>query len=346
MLSVNDFEELLGNPESSVLDFKLSMYDLSRDGDGSNTAKIVKDVISFTNTIRTQTSYIIIGVEENLDGSKNLVGLDKKYDDAIFQDKVKDKANPKPSFLYYNLIYQDKLFGVFEFPITKYRLPVTPIEKMKGLTAGQVYFRRGSSNAEATGHEVISIHNWLLSLPESYESPSILDEANFLMKSITDLNRPLSQSVSDMYRFSKKYRLADLEEFCVDEVQGFENEKAGANPDNYKYRVQKVIISLLEIHSFSGTASMLKTQMKENGDFHDYQMLFNKPLHEIEEVIERFKNNSNSVYATLKVNSKYVFPGKETSDYEVNVYLFLDSYQNLYRSIRQKAIDKLLAITS
>lgn len=346
MLSANEFEQLLNSPESSVLDFKLSMYDLSRDADGGNTAKIVKDIISFTNTIRIQTSYIIIGVEEKEDGSKNLIGIDKRYDDAIFQDKVKDKTNPKPHFLYYNLNYQEKIFGIFEFPVTKYQLPISPIEKMKGLVVGQVYFRRGSSNAEATGHEVISIHNWLLSLPQSYESFSILDESSILMKSIMDLNKPLSQSIADMFRFAKKYKLTDLEEFCIDEIQGFENEKAGARPDSYKYRVQKVIISLLEIHSFSGSASMLKTQMKEKGDFHDYQMLFDKPIHEIEEIIERFKNSPNTVYGTVKVDSKYVFPGKNESSYKVNVYLFLDTYQNLYQSVRQMAIDKLIGATN
>lgn len=344
MLSVKELEQLLNSPESSVLDFKVTMYDLSRDSENNNSAKIIKDVISFTNTIRTQTSYIVIGVEEKDDGSKGLVGIDKRYDDAIFQDKVKDKANPKPNFLYYNINYQDKVFGIFEFPVTKYQQPVSPTEKMKGLVAGQVYFRRGSSNTEATGQEVISIHTWLQSLPQSYESLSILDESNALMKNLMDMKRPLSQSIADMYRFSKKYNVKDLEEFCIDELQGFENEKAETKPDNYRYRVQKVIISLLEIQSFTGTASMLKLQMKEKGDFLDYQMLFDKPLQEVEEFLERFRANSNTVYATIKVDSKNVFRGKKIGDYKVNVYIFFDTYQNLYQSIRQKAIDLLIGV--
>jgi hypothetical protein len=87
MITSSEFEQILNNPESSILDFKVSMYDLSRDADGSSMAKIIKDVVSFTNTIRTQTSYIVIGVEEKEDGSKKLVGIDKKYDDSIFSRK-------------------------------------------------------------------------------------------------------------------------------------------------------------------------------------------------------------------------------------------------------------------
>ena len=56
------------------------MYEIANSDNPSNEAKFIKDVISFTNTIRAESAYIIIGVSENEDGTKNLLGLDETID--------------------------------------------------------------------------------------------------------------------------------------------------------------------------------------------------------------------------------------------------------------------------
>lgn len=161
MLSVEAFEKLLSNPESSVLDFKTEHYDFSSD---QKIARFVKDVICFSNTIRTQSSYIIIGVKEEADGNKTLLGIQSHIDESIFQDKVKSKMYPLPVFSYYTLNYENKTFGVFEFPIHKYSQPLLATVKMAGLEPGKVYYRSGATNSEALFHESKNIVDWLSSL--------------------------------------------------------------------------------------------------------------------------------------------------------------------------------------
>ncbi|MBV2195432.1 MAG: ATP-binding protein [Flavobacterium sp.] len=147
MLSEKEFISLIEGQESSILDFKQKMYDFS-DKDKA-TSDFVKDVICMSNTIRQSNSYIIIGIEEKKNGEKIIHGLDDDIDDAILQDKVKNKVFPRPIFSFYKLNYKNTKFGIIEFPITKYSTPLTPTVKLRGLEIGKVYYRQGTSNTEA-----------------------------------------------------------------------------------------------------------------------------------------------------------------------------------------------------
>jgi hypothetical protein len=69
-----------------------------------------------------------------------------------------NKAFPNPVFSYYTFKYSDKQFGILEIPIRKYSEPISPTIKMRGLEPGKIYFRRGSTNSEANGREVITIN--------------------------------------------------------------------------------------------------------------------------------------------------------------------------------------------
>lgn len=57
------FEKLINNPESTFIDYKKEHYKLIN-GTQEDTAQLIKDIVSFCNTIRKQTAYIIIGVDE------------------------------------------------------------------------------------------------------------------------------------------------------------------------------------------------------------------------------------------------------------------------------------------
>jgi hypothetical protein len=198
MITLIEFEKLIESPETSILDFKTILYELIDDKDLKHTAKFIKDVISLANTIRNETAYIIIGIEEEKEeGNKILRGLDKNIDDAVFQDKIKDKVYPMPVFCYYTILYKEKKFGIIEIPVSKYISPIHPIIKMTGLEIGRIYFRRGTMNSEAIGHEIINIGNWLQSLPES-------NEFNILMgpKTRFGLIPPLLAQVSRLVTFN------------------------------------------------------------------------------------------------------------------------------------------------
>jgi len=153
------FEFLLFQPESTVLDFKEMPYEFDRNKDNED-AKLVKDIISFANTIREEKAYIISGVRDD-NGSNVCVGITNFTDDAILQEKVKDKVNPKPIFASYPFEYKGLKFGIIEIPVHPYEHPLGVTVKMKGCEPGETYFRRGSSNSKADSSQIILTNNWL-----------------------------------------------------------------------------------------------------------------------------------------------------------------------------------------
>ena len=79
--------------------------------------------------------------------------------------------------------------------------------------------------------------------------------------------------------------------------------------------------------------------MDKSGGFQDIRMMIPHPISTIEGYIDQFEKES-TICMTVKVNSKVFFPNG--SDYTVLAYSFRSNYLNLYGSIRQRAIDKLI----
>ena len=140
-------EKLLNHPESTTIDFKRDVYDLSADKE--QKFSFLKDVIAFSNTIRLEPSYIIFGVKELEGGQKDLVGITQSLDDATLQNIVADKLLPIPKFLYYEETYKGVMLGILEFPLIRYDCPISSKIDLKGIKKGQVYYRAGSRNTEA-----------------------------------------------------------------------------------------------------------------------------------------------------------------------------------------------------
>ena len=220
-MTESEFEELLNRPESTTLDFKKEQYKIINDQTGVKTSEFIKDIICFCNSIRTECAYIIIGVSTNENNEKCLLGLDNNIDDATFQEKIKDKVTPRPVFYYYVIRYKGKNFGLIEIPVFKYSEPVTPVVKMKGLEVGRVYSRRGSSNSEAIGREILLIDKWLNGLPSLSDSLNQSEEVSTLLSKITSNQLMLSNAISEALRIAKKYSLKKLLDFCNGELLGW-----------------------------------------------------------------------------------------------------------------------------
>ncbi|MBK9301271.1 MAG: putative DNA binding domain-containing protein, partial [Bacteroidetes bacterium] len=124
--------KLLREQESSVLDFKRDMYSFENDFEGS-VSKLIKDILSFCNTIREKKAYIIFGIEENENKIKIKKGIEKIYDDSFFHDKIKNKIFPLPRIKYYNIRNEELNFGILEFPLVKYNTPIYSTVKLKGI---------------------------------------------------------------------------------------------------------------------------------------------------------------------------------------------------------------------
>jgi hypothetical protein len=339
MLTNTEFKQLLAKSENSILDFKTELYEFNK-GPVEN-AKFIKDVISFSNTIRKDTSYIIFGIKELDDGSIQLNGISQNIDDAILQDKVKDNVFPRPNFSYYTITSENKIFGVIEFPITKYELPLSPTKKMKGLEAGKFYFRNGTSNTEATGLDAIKISKWLESLPGNVNVSKLSDEISNYIIRLSNTNEKLSIIISELLSLAKKYDLKDIIEFCSSQIKGI---KHNDNKDN-SYRKQTVSGSPLKADFTTNpyvkvTQSKIKSEMSENEDFYQIKIMFGQSLLELEEYIDKF-SESSGVTITIQERKTSDFL-KVKKDIPFYIYCLEDDYKAVYNNIRQKAIDILM----
>lgn len=341
-MTKEEFEIHIGNNESSILDFKAELYDFEKDKLIA-TAKFVKDVISFSNTVRTETSYIIFGIKKNVNDESILIGITKTIDDAILQEKLKDKVIPRPVFSYSTIKYKGKLFGYLAFPIEKYDLPIVPIVSgMKGLETGKVYYRNGSSNTEASAYDTIRISDWLKSLPSKQSENSLNEIISTLIKDLTKKEKKLSEIFTDLLEVSKTYDLKELNEFCSEELQG-----PSTKNGSYSHRVQTGIFSWNQIsinpYSFlKPTVQTIKMEMLENSDFFEGKLALNQPIVQIEGYLEKLEAEPDGTYATLKSDTKTLLNYEKKAD--IFIYFFADNFIELYGNIRQKAIDILMKV--
>ena len=346
MLTIDKFEKLLEKPESTLLDFKKSMYEFSNDFEYKNTAKFVKDIISFCNTIRNDSSHIIIGVEDCTQG-KILHGLDVEMDDSVLQQKIIDKILPRPKFLYYTINFQNKRFGIFEFPIVKYSSPLVSVLKMKGLEIGKAYYRQGTSNTEALTSQVIHINDWFKGLPHSMPSTDLLDEVSALIKDLTNKERKLSQVMTDILVIAQKNDLADLKSFVSTELVGFEKADVVCSQEKYLYRMQKVYISHQNVElnlNYNLTNQMIKNEFANNDNFFEFKLFFSKPILQIEDLLKKFMEKDDGTMGSIKMMANSTFPKQVKKDYMVYAYFFIETIQSLYDNIRQKTIDNLMKV--
>lgn len=215
------FRKLIELPESKILDFKKE-YDL----DGGNKAEkkdklaeLIKDIISFTNTPRNETAYILIGIEENEEKKKILHGLTTYTDDAILRQKIKDKLDPVPDFNYDPAFeYEGKRYGIIEFLLPQHDRPCMVRENMKGLKVDTIYFRRGTCNDEAKPHEITEIYNWFKQLQDQTQQNN------------QNQRRMLTQSHSqhrynEICKKSYSYSISDTILANISLKKGLENEK-------------------------------------------------------------------------------------------------------------------------
>lgn len=239
------FEQLLQTSEGRVIDFKREMYDFSNDHEKKELHSYVKDVISFCNTIRTEPSYIIIGVKDLGGGQRDMIGIEQHIDEAELQAKIFNKVHPKPYFNYHLVNYDSKTYGVFEFPLYRYDMLLTSTVNYKQtLKIGTAYYRNGSGNAEIPLLDAIKINDWLRTLPAPADKNLQLIAKQNLLGKANDVNVKLSQVLSDVLTYSQNYNEIELIEFCTEQITGIKKDLRG---DRHKYRTSQVFFWLAEL---------------------------------------------------------------------------------------------------
>jgi hypothetical protein len=341
-MDANLFSDLIESPESRLLDFKREHYKLIG-SQNDQSYKLLKDIISFCNTIRDESAYIIIGVGEN-EGSIDLVGINDPIDDNILQSKMKDKAYPRPDFLYYNYEFMGKIFGVIEIPVKQYEEPIMPTVKMKGLEIGKVYHRQGSTNVEANGREVIQIHNWITSVRSISTIGDTTDKITELISRLGIKTEPLSAVLATGIKLGEQLGDKNLAVFCKNEIDGYRG--VDSNTVNLNHRKVRIFLSrarIKNVQSFNGMGiNGFWEELKNDSDFQETEVVLNDTLHDIEDTLQRQKSLGENSYITITRAAKGLFGGNIKKDYPVYIYTGYDSYNNIYLNIRKKITRMLL----
>lgn len=321
------FEKLINSNESNILDFKKEEYDFSSSAKEIKKAEFIKDIISFTNTIRENTSYIIIGIEETENGLR-LNGINKTTDDSILQQKIKNNTFPIPKFSYYPFNYQNKKFGIIEFPIEKYDKPISVTKAFRGLTPGKIYFRRNSCNDEANSLEVIEINNWITNSINQPNTVEILISNTLEKLSLED--EKLSKTIIDLYSVSKKHNLETLKEFCKNEINGYESV-------TNSYRTIKVVVPPGEINrnslSFYSASEIINKLLNEYNAIKE-SLFFSQSIFIIEDLIINFPSSKSSL---LEIPVNY-------NNQTINSYVEKNTLTTLYQNIKTELIKILINI--
>lgn len=176
------FRTLLLQSEGPELDFKRDQYAF-KGADDLSKSKLLKDVLTFSNSWRLGDAYVLIGVEDLNTGARDPRGIPATdhIDDASLQQFVNSKINRDVKFSYQAFLYDGKSFGVITIP--KQKRPFYAKKDFGIVKANEVYYRRGSSCAVATPDE---IHQMGLDDEKEYRaSPIIRQEFADLLRRVT-----------------------------------------------------------------------------------------------------------------------------------------------------------------
>lgn len=333
------FEKLLEHSEGRIIDYKKIMYDFSNDPDKGHLYDFIKDIISFSNTIRSETSYIVIGIKYQ-SGEYDFFGLQNDIDEAELQAKAKAKIHPKPYFNYHIVNYNEKKYGVFEFPVHKHEtLLSSKFDYKNKVGAGIPYHRIGSMNESVDAKTAIEIHEWLKSLPSINDANIHSDEINNFLYDCTDSENKLTDIIIDVYSYAKKNRLNNLLDFCKDELSGI------AKDVDKKYRYLKLPFSVGRFEPYQGmilTPHSLKVELEKYNNYYTDYLYLGFSISDIENKLIELSNSKLFVYldTTLKTNN----PKWKGSDQNITFYLFHDNYKEMVNNIRKELIRLLMEV--
>ena len=143
MISALTIDEILtllkSAPEQSALDWKV---DFTPPTDDEKRGEVIKDIVAIANASPLSYGFILYGVDPRR--PEPIVGISSRYDDSRLQQLLKNKVEPAPEFLYYEVSAGAKVVAVIQVAPSKRRPFIVALDIGK-IRAGQIPIRRGSS---------------------------------------------------------------------------------------------------------------------------------------------------------------------------------------------------------
>lgn len=145
------FEVLIQLDEGETIDFKSTFYH------PNDFKSLLIDIISFANSHKEGSKYIICGVKEE-NGFKKMIGLDSFIDQSTIEQLVFENIEPLLNIKLHSIFYEEKKFHVLELlPSEK---PYLLKKKYKNvLEKGFMKIRRGATNDFITRADLDKMYN-------------------------------------------------------------------------------------------------------------------------------------------------------------------------------------------
>jgi len=197
MATAEKLRELLDSDELSNLDFKAGSYyirlgDRSARGPderGNGYLDLLKDILAMSNTPRTESAYLVLGVKNSIAGNR-VCGLPSSalLDDNDIQRLLTGWCDPVPKTILTNHSLAGKPIQVIEIQQAEgvgpflLKSELSPGQKAdlsqypSFLKSGSVYFRRGTSNTEATPEWEAHIRHWFSRISQNWQTWLVLKD--------------------------------------------------------------------------------------------------------------------------------------------------------------------------
>lgn len=132
--------------ENTALDFKAEEY-------GKNNFELIKDIMSMANAHTYKKKYIVIGVKDNPNEGREIIGLKTISDQAILENIIQENIEPIIHFKYYKYEFKGKMLGIIEIGDNKDR-PYMMKKDNFSLKKGDSWIRKGSRQSRVVREDI------------------------------------------------------------------------------------------------------------------------------------------------------------------------------------------------
>jgi hypothetical protein len=141
-------ERLLYTGEGITLDYKRQGY-ITDGADPIPKSELLKDILAFSNTWRSEPAYILIGVDNK---DQSIFPVDRHPDDSRLQELINSKTNRPIVFSYRPVTYRNQSLGLYTIEVQE--RPIFAKKKFGNVDQNAVYVRRGSSTTIADPEQI------------------------------------------------------------------------------------------------------------------------------------------------------------------------------------------------
>lgn len=129
--------------ESSFLDFKRNAYHKE------NYSNLIKDIMSMANAPTDRPKYIICGVKDDPNKSKDIIGVSEIKDQSDIENLIHSNVEPTINFDYFRYQYKEIKLAIFKIFGNRDQ-PYMMKKKYRNMPIGDMYVRIGAKNEKVT----------------------------------------------------------------------------------------------------------------------------------------------------------------------------------------------------